>query len=60
MVSDIEFVNNLTAETSVKSGKERTQYRASGDSKRANYSLRETITYFNFLFTVLKVRFDPQ
>ena len=59
-MSNIEFGNNLTEETSVKSAKERTQYGALGDSKRENYRLRETNTYFNFLSTVSKVRFDLQ
>ena len=59
-MSNIEFRNNLTKGTSVKGKKERTQYRALGDSKRENYRLKETITYFNFLFSVWKVRFDPQ
>ena len=59
-MSDIEFGNNLTEGTGVKSEKERTQYGALEDSERENYRLRETITYFNFLFTVSKVRFDPQ
>ena len=45
-MSDIEFGSNLTEGTSVKSEKERTQYRAMGDSERENYCLRETITYF--------------
>ena len=35
----------LTEGTSVKSEKERTQYRALGDTERWNYSLRETIQY---------------
>ena len=47
-MSDIEFGNNLNEGTSVKSEKERTQYGALGDSERENYSLMETITYFNF------------
>ena len=59
-MSNIEFRNNLTEGTSVKGKKERIQYRALGDSERENYRLRETITYFNFLFSVSKVRFDPQ
>ena len=49
MVSDIEFGNDLTEGTSVKSEKERTQYGALGDTERENYSLREIITYFNIL-----------
>ena len=44
-MSDIEFGNNLTAGTSVKSEKERTQYGALGNSEKENYRLRETITY---------------
>ena len=52
MMSDIEFENNLTERTIVKGEKERTQYGALGDSKRENYRLRETITYFIFLFSV--------
>ena len=59
-MSNIEFRNNLTEGTSVKGKKERTQYWALGDSKWENYHLRETITYFNFLFSVWKVRFDSQ
>ena len=48
MVSDIKFRNDLTGGTSVKSEKERTQCGALGDTEREIYSLRETITYFNF------------
>ena len=52
MISNIEFRNNLTEGTSVKGEKERIQYGALGDSERENYCLRETITYFDFLFMV--------
>ena len=53
-MSNIEFRNNLTEGTSVKSEKERTQYGALGDSERENYHLRETITYFDFFVYGLK------
>ena len=46
-MSNIEFWNNLTEGTSVEGEKERTQYRALGESERENYRLRETIIYFN-------------
>ena len=53
-MSDIEFGNNLTERTSVKGKKERTQYRALGDSERENYRLRETIyttvNYINYIY----------
>ena len=52
MISDIELGNNLTERISVKSEKERTQYGAFVDSEREDFRLRETITYFDFLFTV--------
>ena len=51
-MSNIEFRNNLTEGTSVKGKKERTKYGALGDSERENYCLGETITYFDFLFSV--------
>ena len=51
-MSNVESRNNLTEGTSVKGKNERTQYGALGDSERENYRLRETITYFNFLFSV--------
>ena len=51
-MSDIEFGNNLTEGTSLKSEKDRTQYGALGDSERENYHLRETLKYFIFLLTV--------
>ena len=51
-MSNLEFLNNLTEGTSVEGEKERTQHRALGDSEREDYNLTETITYFNFLFTV--------
>ena len=56
MVGDIEFGNYLTEGTSVESEMERIQYRALGDTEAEHYSIRETITYFNFFVYGLKVK----
>ena len=60
MVGDIEFRDNLTEGSSIEGKKKRTQYGTLGDTKGEKNSLGETITYFDFLFSVREVGFDPQ